>query len=225
MVWMRGPSSISLVETSNFSAKHIHNFWNFRGVQSNGLVVAIDPDATKAVGIGEVNSPGLYQTIHVFDGNDGVTAFEANDIVQGVEVWSSLESSIDGDVFFIGGSESKNLNSGFAYLAALSFDENADLITYSKYGNQHRFYCINALRRHPDGNLIFAGTYSHLVVLLWAEDEFHLIAKIPNVISSPITDMCFNQNGVYTVCADSQARIFYFDDDVIRGRTKNRIGD
>ena len=135
MVWMRGPSSISLVETNNFSAKHIHNFWNFRGVQALGQVVAIDPDATKAVGIGMVDGPTMYQTVHVFDGNDGVTAFEANDIVAGVSVWSSLESSIDGDVFFIGGAENENLSTGFAYLAALTFDENADLITYSKYGN------------------------------------------------------------------------------------------
>jgi hypothetical protein len=133
---MRGPSSISLVETSNFSAKHIHNFWNFRGVESNGIVAAIDPEATKAVGIGEIDAPsGLYQTVHVFDGKDGVTAFEASDIVPGVEIWTSLESSIDGDVFFIGGAENKRFNKGFAYLAALTFDENADLITYSKYGN------------------------------------------------------------------------------------------
>jgi hypothetical protein len=104
MVWMRGPSSISIVELPTFSAKHIHNFWNFRGVESQGMVVAIDPEALKAVGIGQVESEQkVYQTIHVFDGNDGVTAFEANDVVPGVEVWNSLESSIDGDVFFIGG--------------------------------------------------------------------------------------------------------------------------
>lgn len=157
----------------------------------------------------------IYQTIHVFDGKDGVTAFEANDIISGVGVWTSLETSIDGDVFFIGGAESKHLNAGYAYLAALSFDENADLITYSKYGTQHKFYTMNALRRHPDGNILFAGTHSHLVVLLWAEDEFHLIAKLPNVISSPITDLSFNQNAVYTVCDHNQFRVFYFDDDVI----------
>ena len=135
LVWMRGPSSISLVETTNLSAKHIHNFWNFKGAESLGLVVAIDPEANKAVGIGQLKSPSLYQTIHVFDGKDGVTAFEANDIVSGVELWSCLESSIDGDVFFIGGAENRYMSNGFAYLAALTFDENADLITYSKYGN------------------------------------------------------------------------------------------
>ncbi len=86
LVWMRGPSAISLVETSTLSAKHIHNFWTFKGQESLGLVVAIDPDSVKAVGIGQIKSPSLYQTIHVFDGNDGVTSFEANDILQGVEI-------------------------------------------------------------------------------------------------------------------------------------------
>lgn len=220
---MRGPSSISFVETTNFSVKHIHNFWNFRGVEALGQVVAVDPDATKVVGIGKVVAPTLYQTIHVFDGKDGVTSFEAQDIVPGARIWTSLESSINGDIFFIGGAESEYRNTNFAYLAALSFDENADLITYSKYGNQHKFYSINALRRHPEGNILFAGTYCHLVVILWAEDEFHLIAKLPNVASYPITDLCFNQNAVYTVCENERSRVFYFDDDVIMGRAKTKM--
>ena len=219
---MRGPSSISIVETVNFSAKHIHNFWNFRGVDSTGAVVAIDPDGVKLVGIGSVEGPNFYQTIHVFDGNDGVTAFEANDIVPGVELWTSLESSIDGDIFFIAGSESREYNTGNAYLAALTFDENADIITYSKYGNQHKFYTINSLRRHPDGNVLFAGTQAHLVVVLWAEDEFHLIAKLANVVQNPIHDICFNQNTIYTVSEHNMARVYYFDDDMISGRSQKR---
>lgn len=111
---------------------------------------------------------------------DGVTVFEANDIVEGVQNWVCLESSIDADVFFIGGSSTTNSANSIAYLAALTFDDNADLVTYSKYDHNHQFYIINALRRHPDGNVIFAGTQNHVVVVLWAEDEFHLISKLNN---------------------------------------------
>ena len=81
LVWMRGESDISLVDITDFSARHIHNFWNFRGENAKGTVVAIDPKATKVVGIGFIENPKGYQTMHVYDGSDGVTAFEANDII------------------------------------------------------------------------------------------------------------------------------------------------
>lgn len=163
--------------------------------------------------------------MHVFDGSDGVTVFEANDIVEGVENWVCLESSIDGDVFFIGGSNSSNTNNSTAYLAALTFDENADLVTYSKYDQMHQFYIINALRRHPDGNIIFAGTKNHLVVILWAEDEFHLISKLNNHSQGPLTDLCFHQNAVYTVCENAKGRVFYFDKNLVQGRTNSPMGN
>ena len=81
IIWIRGPSEISLVDTRDFSARHIHNFWNFRGENSKGTVVAIDPTASKVVGIGFIENPGGYQTMHVYDGTDGVTAFEASDVI------------------------------------------------------------------------------------------------------------------------------------------------
>jgi hypothetical protein len=191
---------------------------------SSVVSVALDPTAKKVVGIGELTQSYQQQTVHVFDGQDGVTVFEANDIVEGVENWVCLESSIDGDVFFIGGSNSSNHSNSTAYLAALTFDENADLVTYSKYDSMHQFYIINALRRHPDGNIIFAGTKNHLVVILWAEDEFHLISKLNNNAQGPITDLCFNQNSVYTVCESNKGRVFYFDKNFARGRTNSPMG-
>ena len=192
---------------------------------SNVIAVALDPSAKKVVGIGEITQPYTQQTVHVFDGQDGVTVFEANDIVAGVENWVCLESSIDGDVFFVGGSSHTNLQNSVAYLAALTFDENADLVTYSKYDNMHQFFIINALRRHPDGNILFAGTKNHLVVLLWAEDEFHLISKLNNHSQGPVTDLCFNQNAVYTVCENTKGQVFYFDRNYVQGRTNQPMGN
>jgi len=69
-------------------------------------------------------------------------------------------------VFFIGGAQSRSFNNGEAFLAALTFDENAELINFSRFG---KFYCINSLRRHPDGNILFAGTKGYLAVILWVQ--------------------------------------------------------
>ena len=78
---MRGESDVSIVDISDFSARHIHNFWNFRGENAKGATVALDSSAIKVVGIGFVEDAKQSQTIHVFDGRDGVTAFEALDIL------------------------------------------------------------------------------------------------------------------------------------------------
>lgn len=133
-----------------------------------------------------------------------------------------METSVDGDVFFVGGAEKRNFESGSAYLAALSFDENAELINFSKFDNG--FSCINSLRRHPDGNVIFAGCKGHLAIILWVHKEFHLITQLKNVVSNPISDICFNNNVIYTVCDYEKGRAFYFDDTLIKGRGQNPSG-
>jgi hypothetical protein len=51
-LWMRGESDVSIVDVSDFSARHIHNFWNFRGENAKAAAVALDSSATKVVGIG-----------------------------------------------------------------------------------------------------------------------------------------------------------------------------
>lgn len=127
-----------------------------------------------------------------------------------------METSVDGDAFFLGGAEKRNFESGCAYLAALSFDENAELINFSKF--EKDFNCINALRRHPDGNILFAGCRGFLAVILWVNREFHLIAQLPNINNNPISDVCFNNNVVYTVCDHNYGRAYYFDDHLIKGR-------
>ena len=41
-LWLRGKHDLSIVDARDFSAKHIHNFWNFRGENSNAVAVALD---------------------------------------------------------------------------------------------------------------------------------------------------------------------------------------
>lgn len=222
MIWLRGPSEVSIVDISDFSARHIHNFWNFKGAYSNATAVAMDAESIKLVGLGFLDYPTEIQTVHVFDGGDGVSIFEAREIHSDVSAWISLEVSIEGDVFFIGGAQKRDFLYGDAYIFALNFDENADTIAFQRYGQEYGFHCFNSLRRHPDGNIIFAGCHSYLVILLWADDNFFLVNKIQNVSKNPITDMCFNNNTVYAVCDHNKGMACYFDDNLTEGRSKKK---
>lgn len=60
MIWFRGEAEISIVNTMDFSARHINNFWNYRGVDARAIAAAIDSDATRLVGIGFL--PGSNET-------------------------------------------------------------------------------------------------------------------------------------------------------------------
>jgi hypothetical protein len=220
MIWLRGASEISIIDIEDFSARHIHNFWNFKGKHAFATAAALDNTGSKLVGIGFLDYPKEIQTIHVFDGGDGVSIFEAREIHSGVAAWICLEISIDSDVFFIGGAEKRDFSSGDAFLFALNLDENAETVNFSHYGEEYGLHCINSLRRHPEGNILFAGCHSYLAVMLWAEDSFYFVTKIKNVVENPITDIAFAQNSVYTVCDHDQGMALYFDDNLVHGREK-----
>lgn len=213
MIWMRGESEVSIVNTLEFSARHINNFWNYKGVDARAIAAAIDADATRLVGIGFLPGSNETQTIHVYDGGDGVSIFEGYDVLPEVEAWLCCEVSSDGEVFFLGGSQYRNFMNGDAYLCAMTFDEEAEMINYARYGKDTAFHCINSLKRHPDGNILFAGCNGYVAVILWAQDQFHLINAIPNVINSPITDMSFSMDTLYVVSDHDKGMVIYFTDD------------
>ena len=165
------------------------------------------------------------QTVHVYDGRDGVTAFEAADVLdEDIQAWISLEVSLDGETFFLGGASDRDFAKGDAYIAALEFDENADLLSYKKFGPEHNFHAFTSLRRHPEKDIIFAGCFGWLVILLWSGDEFHYIRKIENVIPAPISDVDFknDKKAVYTVCDHVQGMAVYFDPHFINSRDPNQ---
>lgn len=177
------------------------------------------------VGIGFVEGKSDIQTIHVYDGRDGVTAFEAADILEEqVTAWISLEVNLEGDKFFVGGAKDRDFSRGEAYIAALDFDENADLVSFKKFGPEYGFNCFTSLRRHPDQNILFGGCFGWLVILAWAGNEFHLINKIKNIVDAPITDVDVKlaKKAVYTVCEHVQGMAVYFDKGFSQSRDKSR---
>lgn len=79
ILWLRGPSEVSIVSTESFSARHIFNFWNYKGRDALGMAVAVDNMASAIVGIGNISED--CQTIHVYDGGDAVSIFEINEVI------------------------------------------------------------------------------------------------------------------------------------------------
>lgn len=152
---------MSIVALSDFSARHIHNFWNFKGNHANAISVAISSDARKVVGIGFINSrkiPGQkIDTIHVYDGGDGVSIFEAQEIHPSVKSWSCLEVSVDDDVFFLGGAQNPKSIEGDAFIFALTFDENAEVVGKIRFGEEKGLHGVNVIKRHNEGNVLFIG--------------------------------------------------------------------
>lgn len=126
--------------------------------------------------------------------------------------WLCCEVSIQGDVFFLGGAEERRFEYGDAYIVAMSFDEEAELVNFARYGQDTEFHCINSLKRHPDGNILFAGCYYHIAIILWAGDQFHLISSVPIASRGPVTDMAFSRNALYAVSDDDRGTVVYFDD-------------
>lgn len=98
------------------------------------------------------------QTIHVYDGGDGVSIFEAEEIHPEVKIFVCLEVSIEDDVLFLGAGGGEN-GAGDAFLFALSFDENAETVAEARYGSDKGFRCVNVVRRHKEGNVLFIGEF------------------------------------------------------------------
>ncbi len=120
---MRGTSDLSIVSTESFSARHINNFWSYRGKEVTAIAVGVDSIASAIVGLGLFS--GEVQTLHVYDGGDGVSIFETYDVIPEVSAWLSLEISKEGDVFFLGGAQEANYAYGDAFIAAISLEEEA----------------------------------------------------------------------------------------------------
>lgn len=238
LVWINGQSNLSIVNISDFTSKEIRFFWKYQNFEMLATSAAINHDATRIVGIGFMDQPRQFQTLHIYDGSDAVTIFETGDVVPEVKAWVCIEVNIEGDVFFVGGSSHTNFDSSEGHLMAFTFDENADIINQHKFGRETGLKVVNCLRRHPEGNILFAGCHGALAVVLWHKKCFSLIKTIKNVVASPITDIAYNFNAVYCVSDHNKAMIVFFDDgkgaistrdpslrQEPHGRYKSAIGD
>ena len=206
----------------DFTSKEVKYFWRYKNFDALATCAVVNTDATRIAGIGFMEGPKEFQTIHIFDGSDAVTIFDTLDIVPEMEAWICLEVSVEDDVLFIGGASSSDFNTSEAYILALTFNESADVIKVQNFPKETKLRVINSLRRHPEGNILFAGCKGYLAVLFWYEGEFILINRIKNIIDNPITDISILNNAAYTVCDHNQGMVVYFSDEELRNRDPSK---
>jgi hypothetical protein len=83
-----------------------------------------------------------------------------------------------------------------------------------------KLHTISSLRRHTEGDILFAGCLGKIAVLLWAFQQFHLVNLIPFWSPNPVTDICFEGNAIFAVGDSNKGVAVYFDDNckLLRGR-------
>ena len=195
-LWVRGESDVSIVSTQDFGARHIHNFWKFRGENAKAVLLGLDCTARKVVGIGFTELPKEMQTVHVYDGNDGVTAFEASEIMDEVKAWLSIEVSKNGKEFFLGGAQNENLVKGKGYVAALSFDEDADLLEFVEFDMLN---CVTSLERKKGEDVLFCGGNGGVGIVEWKNGNFEKLAFVDLGKGNAVSDICSVGNAIYVV--------------------------
>jgi hypothetical protein len=121
-------------------------------------------------------------------------------------VWESLEINYDEDTFFIGGGDDRSN----AYLLAFTLNEDADLIRERLLPGRKS---ISALRRHNEGEILFAGAFKTVFVLFYHQKQFYLLNEVQLPIDRPTRDIAFNPNEaeLYTVHDFDKGVVVYFE--------------
>lgn len=65
LLWLKGMSSLAIVELPKFEAKEIPNFWTYSGSKCLSLFVLANADFKRIAGVGITSDQ--QQTIHVYD--------------------------------------------------------------------------------------------------------------------------------------------------------------
>jgi len=208
-LWMKGGDMISIVSGIDLHVQHIHDFWKFNKESCSQVAAVLDQNSNKIAGIGRIRRyPNNIHTIHVFNGVDEVGIFDASELHDNIFGWHCLESSVDGNVFFVGASEKNSDTFGDAYLLALEFNEDAKTITNRRYGKDVGFHAIRSLRRHPHTDVLFLGCPGFVGVVLYSECQFFFISKINMPQKTDIIyDLIFYDNSLF--CA-SNKQVFVF---------------
>jgi hypothetical protein len=89
LLWLKGMSSLAIVELPQFEAKEIPNFWTYSGAKCSSLFVLANADFKRIAGVGITSDQ--QQTIHVYDiaGGTGFSSASTKKLFASSSVLSS----------------------------------------------------------------------------------------------------------------------------------------
>jgi hypothetical protein len=182
MLWLSGAEHISIVKLHSMTSSEIRFFWTSDQKPVQPIAAAITPSGHKIVGIGLQD--GKY-TLHYYDGSDSVTTYTGTDVSDKLSTWECLEIDFDEDVCFLGGGDT-NRNGRILILA---LEESVDQIGEGIYNGMGS---VTAMKRHPGGDILFAGGYKLIQVLLYQAGKLLQVSQISIDIESPTRDLVFS---------------------------------
>lgn len=215
ILWLNGPEHLSIVNSQTFTSKEIRQFWKFKNSSVAPVACAISPSGKKIVGIGRNENS---HTLHYYDGSDSVTIYQREDITDQVTAWDSLEITYDEDIFFIGGGgQPSHTSSGQAYVLAFTFNDGCDLVREKLLPEART---ITALRRHTEGDILFAGGFRSIYVLFWHQKQLHSLSQIQVQLDRFCADLAFDfqKNALYAVFDAEKGIVVYFDEEYLNRR-------
>lgn len=151
---------------------------------------------------------------------------EVGFIKSSVQTLTSLELSVDQKVAFIGGRiEVGSEKQLVPLIAAAHFDEKLGLIDVKKIEHNKRLLSICCLRRAPQEDVLFAGTYEYILILQWLGSRFYFVSEILNNCPNPVVDLCLHENQLFSVSDYKFGMLTSFKDPHKRSHSKKRVRD
>lgn len=207
ILWLDSGSSLQVVDMVSFKQSEIPSFWNYIETKCLGVFVTSTPDFKRFAGIGL--SPNLLETLHVYDvaGGTGFASasisqlFKSRRSAHPVKSVRSIEFSSKGTVIFVAGGEptlpdtASIPSQSCASVAAVKFSSNMKVISeYQLPGSSSPALC---LKRHEQGNMLFVGLVSKLVVLFFDGTVFETLAEYADLGCGPISCLQLVQDELF----------------------------
>ena len=192
-LWYSGAQNLSIVDTGSYLNQEINNFWMMRGK-------AVDPLGAHLSARGDIVGIGRYDgaqnSLHYYNhaAPNTVLAYDRVDIFPYCHSWLCLDGHPQGQVFFVGGSSSPDQKNAVAYLLALSFDENVDVVRYREFPPVTGYNAFQVLKVYPD-NMVFVASHKAILIFVWSLDNFVSIKQID--LEYPVHDFVLSTSNQF----------------------------
>lgn len=95
-----------------------------------------------------------------------------------------MESSVDDNILFLGGSSNYNLTEGVAKVFALTFDEDMDFIRdLILPNNVVHTVAVSDIKRLPNIDVLICGTKAAVFVVEWTGSHFEILSQVEQIHS------------------------------------------
>ena len=218
VVWNMGKQTVGIVEMEKFQVQEVEGFWRInKDETSTPVAMAISSDSSVVFGLGtwvtqRERTEALLHTYRTEE--DNVEVFKISDLLGSAVSPTCIDLSFENDTVFLAGGKSGSLESGFAFVAAISLKSSSlSCVAFQKWSKDTGYDKIVSLRRHADCNVLFLGTSRHVLILLYAGLQFYVLNQVTIPGQRPVTDVCQHGNTIWVANNTPSISMIHFDHD------------